>query len=117
MIWSLVRHRFVNCLKDWKELWLDEGFWHILFSFILFVIIILWRPSNNSQRFAFTPLLDEEVDLDDDDEAQETEVFDSIKMRTTKISTNKAKAANSKSTIEDDLKWVEENVPASLAET
>jgi hypothetical protein len=50
MVWSLVRHRFVNCLKDWKELWLDEGFWHILFSFILLIIIILWRPSNNSQR-------------------------------------------------------------------
>ena len=114
MIWSLMRHRFVNCLKDWKELWLDDGFWHILFSFILLVIIILWRPSNNSQRFAFTPLLDN--DEDDLDEEQETEVFDSLKMRSTKISTTKVKDANQKSTLEDDLKWVEENVPATLTE-
>ena len=75
MIWSLARHRFINCLKDWKELWLDEGFWHILFSFILLIIIILWRPSNNSQRFAFSPLLDnDEDDFEDDDDA-ETEIF------------------------------------------
>ncbi len=76
MAWSLKRHRFVDCLKTWEELWLDEGFWHMLFSFILLVIIILWRPSKNSQRFAFTPLLDNEEDADDDDiEGQETEIF------------------------------------------
>lgn len=65
-------------LKDWQELWLDEGFWHILFSFILLVIIILWRPSKNSQRFAFTPLLDNEEDADEEDDIenqQETEIF------------------------------------------
>jgi len=81
MAWSLKRHRlkrhrFVDCLKAWQELWLDEGFWHMLFSFILLVIIVLWRPSKNSQRFAFTPLLDNEEDADDDDvEGQETEIF------------------------------------------
>jgi len=48
----------------------------MLFSFILLVIIVLWRPSKNSQRFAFTPLLDNEEDADDDDvEGQETEIF------------------------------------------
>ena len=67
MAWSLKRHRFVDCLKAWQELWLDEGFWHMLFSFILLVIIILWRPSKNSQRFAFTPLLDNEDEADEDD--------------------------------------------------
>ena len=44
------------------------------FSFILLVIIILWRPSKNSQRFAFTPLIDNEEDAEDDDEG-ENEVF------------------------------------------
>jgi len=119
MIWSLKRHRFVSCLKDWKELWLDEGFWHILFSFILLVIIVLWRPSNNSQRFAFTPLLDN--DEDDIDEEQETELFDSVKMRTKtrtedERQANGDKQGNQKSSIEDDLKWVEENVPQTLVE-
>lgn len=121
MAWSLKRHRFVNCLKSWQELWLDEAFWHMLFSFILLVIIILWRPSKNSQRFAFTPLLDNEEDADemDDIEEQETEIFDSIKMRQ-KVKDKKERLTEeerNKKSIEDDLKWVEENVPATLIET
>lgn len=119
MIWSLKRHRFVNCLKDWQELWIDEAFWHILFSFILLVIIILWRPSKNSQRFAFTPLLDNEEDNDygdDDEEYQETELFDSIKMRQKSTKIDKQLEEQNQKSIEDDLKWVEENVPATLIE-
>lgn len=123
MIWSLKRHRFVNCLKDWKELWLDDGFWHILFSFILLVIMILWRPSNNSQRFAFSPLIDED-DEDEMDDNQENEIFDSVKMRTkvtTSDETSADKAAKNSKTansnnIEDELKWVEENVPSTITE-
>ncbi|RNA00203.1 transmembrane 87A-like isoform X2 [Brachionus plicatilis] len=117
ILWSLVRHRFVDCLRDWKELWLDEGFWHILFSFILLIIIILWRPSNNSQRFAFSPLLDEDDD-DDYDQEMETEIFDSVKMRNTKLneSSGKKEQKNQNQSIEDDLKWVEENVPTTLTE-
>ena len=159
MIWSLSRHRFVACLKEWKELWLDEGFWHILFSFVLFVIMLLWRPSANSQRFAFSPLMDNDDDDDDfDGEDQENEIFgwlfihsnfkfnnkrakgvsylfllfilcilvyffaDSVKMRTKNNSQNMdaivIQSSNQvKNSIEDDLKWVEENVPVSMAET
>jgi hypothetical protein len=102
MIWSLKRHRFVTCLKDWKELWLDDGYWHILFSFILLVIIILFRPSNNSQRYLFTPLLENDDNDDDDEdmEGQENEVFDSIKLRNKSISEeNKLKNKNEKSIV------------------
>jgi hypothetical protein len=124
MIWSLVRHKFVECLKDWKELWLDEGFWHILFSFILLIIIILWRPSKNAQRFAFSPLLDNDdlLDDDDDNEEQETEIFNSVKMRTKSNSDNNKSSVltliqtNQKS-IEEELKWVEDNVPSTITET
>lgn len=45
---------------DWRNLWLDEAFWHLLFSTILVSIMFLWRPSQNNQRYAFTPLLDYE---------------------------------------------------------
>jgi len=119
MAWSLKRHRFVKCLTDWQELWLDEGFWHMLFSFILLVIIILWRPSKNSQRFAFTPLLDNEEDADEEDDLemqQETEIFDSIKMRQ-KANKKDKQTEEKQNSIEDDLKWVEDNVPATLIET
>lgn len=119
MVWSLLRHRFINCLKDWKELWLDDGFWHILFSFILLVIIILWRPSNNSQRFQFTPLMDNDDEEGlMDDENQENDVFDSVKMRSkvgndSNIKSNKPKER----TVEDELKWVEEHIPTTVTET
>ncbi|VDK57960.1 unnamed protein product, partial [Cylicostephanus goldi] len=68
MIWSLLFHIFPTCLKDWKELWVDTAFWHVLFCFILIVIVILWRPSVNNQRYAFTPLLDDSEDENDQDE-------------------------------------------------
>jgi len=42
---------YVCRLQDWKELWVDEAFWHLLFSILLLIIMILWRPSANNQRF------------------------------------------------------------------
>nr|QVK45772.1 G protein-coupled receptor [Proales similis] len=120
MIWSIFRFRFVDCLKDWEELWLDDAFWHILFSFILLIIIILWRPSKNSQRYAFSPLIDNEDFDDDDDEMAENELFDSTKMRTRTSSgrdSSKPTSSSQARSIEDELKWVEENVPSSFAET
>ena len=54
--------------QDWKELWLDEAFWKLLFSLLLIVIMILWRPTNNNQIYAFTPLLDSGDEHDEEDE-------------------------------------------------
>lgn len=65
MLYSIKVHRFADCLTDWKELWVDDAFWHVLFSTLLLVIMILWRPTNNNQRYAFTPLLDNPEDEDD----------------------------------------------------
>lgn len=52
-------------LQNWRELWQDEAFWHLLFSTLLLVIMILWRPTINNMRYAFTPLLDNAEDEDD----------------------------------------------------
>lgn len=52
--------------QGWKNKWFDEAFWHILFSVLLLVIMVLWRPTNNNQRYAFTPLLDNPEDEDDE---------------------------------------------------
>ena len=38
------------CAQDWKELWLMDCYWHILFCIILFVIMMIWRPSANKLR-------------------------------------------------------------------
>ncbi|PIO76057.1 lung seven transmembrane receptor [Teladorsagia circumcincta] len=91
MMWSLAYHIFPTCLKDWKELWVDTAFWHVLFCFILVVIVILWRPSVNNQRYAFTPLLDDSEDEND-------------------------QAFSSFSIFQDDLRWIEDHIPSSLAE-
>ncbi|KFP46929.1 Transmembrane protein 87A, partial [Cathartes aura] len=113
IIWTTMKFRLVDCQSDWQELWVDDAIWRLLFSMILFVIMILWRPSANNQRFAFSPLSEEE----DDDEQKEPmlkESFEGMKMRSTKQEPNgnvKTKQAQ-----EDDLKWVEENVPSSVTD-
>ena len=50
MVWMVHFHRNVACLRQWKNLWAEEACWHVLFSMILLVIMLLWRPTNNNQR-------------------------------------------------------------------
>ncbi|GFW68555.1 transmembrane protein 87A [Trichonephila clavipes] len=117
MTWSIHAHKLVTCITDWKELWVDEAYWHFLFSTILFVIMILWRPTNNNQRYAFTPLLDSMDDEEDDEEnLLPNDAFAGMKMRTSKISTNSPRSDDSKSKQDEDLKWVEENIPTSITD-
>ncbi|OCT68742.1 transmembrane protein 87A [Xenopus laevis] len=112
IVWTTMKFRLVDCQSDWQELWVDDAIWRLLFSMILFVIMILWRPSANNQRFAFSPLTEE----DEDDEQKEPmlkESFEGMKMRSSKQETNgNAKVAKA----EDDLKWVEENIPSSVTD-
>lgn len=111
MSWSLYMHTFPACLKvrpspaqsditkgagvqDWSELWVDAAFWHILFSMILLVIMILWRPTNNNQRYAFTPLLDASDDEDDEDTLFSDTAFETreaLKLRGIESTTKVAK--------------------------
>lgn len=117
MIWVIRAHRMTDCITDWKELWVDIAYWHLLFSVILLVIMVLWRPTNNNQRYAFVPLIDA---LDDEDDEQMTnDAFEGMKARNSKSGANSSqrdKDALSKAKAEDDLAWVEENIPASLAD-
>ncbi|XP_046666340.1 transmembrane protein 87A-like [Homalodisca vitripennis] len=118
MLYSIKAHYLVSCFTAWKELWIDDAYWKLLFSVILLVIMILWRPTNNNQRYAFTPLLDAPEDGDDEEEEYFVSDAYGVKMRgglnsgasspKPKLSTNSA---------EEDLKWVEENIPTSLADS
>ncbi|XP_066464646.1 transmembrane protein 87A isoform X2 [Eleutherodactylus coqui] len=114
IVWTTMKFRLVECQSDWRELWVDDAIWRLLFSMILFVIMVLWRPSANSQRFAFSLLTEEECE--DDDEQKEPmlkESFEGMKMRSSKPETN----GNPKATkAEEDLKWVEENIPSSVTD-
>ncbi|XP_017075768.1 LOW QUALITY PROTEIN: transmembrane protein 87A [Drosophila eugracilis] len=119
MLFALHLRSIENCTPGWRDIWVDTGFWHILFSVLLLVIMILWRPTNNNQRYAFTPLLDNPEDEDDEDEEDQF-VADAygVKMRgqngTPKTSTA---SRNATTTEEDDLRWVEENIPSSMADS
>nr|XP_042705347.1 transmembrane protein 87A isoform X4 [Chrysemys picta bellii] len=111
IIWTTMKFRLVDCQLDWQELWVDDAIWRLLFSMILFVIMVLWRPSANSQRFASSPLSEE--DEDEQKEPMLKESFEGMKMRSTKQEPNGNMKANK---AEDDLKWVEENVPSSVTD-
>ena len=119
--------------SDWKELWVDTAFWHIFFCAILVVIMFLWRPSQNNQRYAFTPLLDDsedenEEDIEEDElftksGGQRPPVYDLIQKRGDKKAKDLEMGAEGNSNngkgdnkLAEDLKWIENNIPTSLAE-
>ncbi|XP_056020595.1 transmembrane protein 87A-like [Ostrea edulis] len=112
MIWSFTQHKMKTCITDWRELWVDEAFWHLLFSVILCVIMVLWRPSANNQRYAFSPLLD--AADEEEEENLMNDAFDGMKMRGVKGAANGS--PKSRNSVEEDLKWVEENIPTSLTD-
>ena len=55
---TLPNIKSIGLISDWRELWVDEAFWHFQFSILLAFIMVLWTPSNNNKRYAFQPLLD-----------------------------------------------------------
>ncbi|GAB6020655.1 hypothetical protein CHUAL_003325 [Chamberlinius hualienensis] len=111
MIWVYRAHHLPNCVTDWKELWVDDAYWHLLFSVVLLVIMILWRPTNNNQRYAFTPLIDVG---DEEDDAVMNGAYDGMKMRPKQQNpgtlTEKEPLKNK---TDEDLAWVEENIPSA----
>ncbi|KAJ3610198.1 hypothetical protein NHX12_022292 [Muraenolepis orangiensis] len=114
-VWTTKKFRLADCQSDWMELWVDDAFWRFLFSIILLVIMFLWRPSANNQRYAFTPLID---DSDDDEEVEflaSTNLSEGIKLRAAKNEANGAVKPPS-ADVEEDLRWVEDNIPSSLAD-
>ncbi|XP_077997002.1 transmembrane protein 87A-like [Glandiceps talaboti] len=120
MVWSIKAHRFTDCLTDWKELWIDEAYWHLLFCLVLMVIMVLWRPTANNQRYAFSPLTDlaEEEGDEESKEPMMNDAFEGMKMRGVGGKSNGSPRVHitPDSKAEADLKWVEENIPQSVAD-
>ncbi|XP_027028652.2 transmembrane protein 87A-like isoform X2 [Tachysurus fulvidraco] len=114
LVWTTKQFKFVDCQSGWRDLWVDDAFWRLLFSTILLVIMVLLRPSINSQRFSHSPLIEE----DDEEDAKEpmlNEAFEGMKMRGAKSEANSSNKDSSKeSSHDEDLKWVEENIPTSI---
>ncbi|KAJ8359825.1 hypothetical protein SKAU_G00163500 [Synaphobranchus kaupii] len=113
MVWTTKKFRLAECQSDWMELWVDDAFWRFLFSIILLVIMFLWRPSANNQRYAFTPLMDDSDDEEIEEFLVSSNLSEGIKLRAKTESNGTVKAAASP---DEDLKWVEENIPTSLTD-
>lgn len=114
IIWTTKVFKLVDCQRGWRDLWVDDAFWRLLFSTILLVIMVLLRPSANNQRFSHSPLIDDD---DEEDEAKEpmlNEAFEGMKMRGAKPDINGSQKMLSKE--DEDLKWVEENIPTTVAD-
>lgn len=102
MLYSIKAHRLVTCLTTWKDMWLDDAYWHILFSALLLVIMILWRPTKNNVRYAFVPLMET---IEDEEEEQLVNDAYGVKVRI-----HQRPASPKKNSVEDEIKWLEENV-------
>ncbi|CAH1103958.1 unnamed protein product [Psylliodes chrysocephalus] len=109
MLYTIKAHRFVDCLVKWKDIWVDEAYWHILFSLLLLVIMILWRPTNNNQRYAFVPLLDTGDDADEEEQLVNDAYGVKVRVHHPK------NGPPQRTTVDDDLKWLEENVKSDPA--
>ncbi|KAM9344952.1 LOW QUALITY PROTEIN: transmembrane protein 87A [Symphorus nematophorus] len=113
--WTTKKFRLAECQSDWIELWVEDAFWRFLFSVMLFVIMFLWRPSANNQRYAFTPLIDDSDDEEIEEFVASANLADGIKLRASKTETN-GTVKPAETNPEDDLKWVEDNIPSSLTD-
>ncbi|XP_051816050.1 transmembrane protein 87A isoform X1 [Acanthochromis polyacanthus] len=115
MGWTAKKFRLANCQSDWIELWVEDAFWRFLFSAILLVIMFLWRPSANNQRYAFTPLIDDSDDEEIEEFIASPNLADGIKLRAAKSETN-GTVKPPETNPDEDLKWVEDNIPSSLTD-
>jgi hypothetical protein len=112
MMWSIYNHKWTTeCMTDWKDLWMDEAFWHLLFSVILLVIMILWRPSQNNQRYAFTQLLDGDDGYSSDEDIIYNDSWEGMKLRGRGGGSRPDTPTSETNPEEDPLKWIEENIP------
>ncbi|XP_067875271.1 transmembrane protein 87A-like isoform X2 [Heterodontus francisci] len=112
IIWVTMTFRLPACQSDWRELWIEDSFWRFLFSVLLLVIMFLWRPSANNQRYDYSPLVDE-IDDEEEEEQLINEAFEGMKIRPIKSESNGTVKPNR---MDEDLKWVEENIPTSLTD-
>ncbi|XP_028325209.1 transmembrane protein 87A isoform X1 [Gouania willdenowi] len=115
MGWMAKKFRLADCQSDWIELWVEDAFWRFLFSVILLVIMFLWRPSANNQRYAFTPLIDDSDDEDIEEFLAASNIADGIKLRAAKSDSN-GTVKPAETNPDQDLKWVEDNIPSSLTD-
>jgi hypothetical protein len=54
---------------NWKDKWTIDALWELIYFVVFVAVAVLWVPSNNSQRYAYSIEL---TQLEDDDEYNQT---------------------------------------------
>jgi hypothetical protein len=96
--------------EHWQSYWITSAFWYMLAFMLLIVICVLWAPSQNSMRYAYSEDIGEE-DLDEEGVALTTGVAGktSTAIETEKIGVAKPDAKERKPistdvfSLEDDI--------------
>ena len=113
MIYIIYYHE-LGCSTDFANDWFETACWPLLFSVILLVIMILWRPSANNQRYAYSPMVDGNDSEDDIVEPMlGNGATESMKVRGTKTTEFMKPDVDS---TEENLKWIDENIPETVAD-
>ncbi len=60
--------------SQWESRWIYDGFWDIIYLLILIPIMILWRPTLNSQQYEYTKVAGD--DFYDDEDGDGTNIND-----------------------------------------
>ena len=113
MLWAIHYHE-QGCNVNFANAWFETACWPMLFSVILLVIMILWRPNANNQRYAYSPMID--GNGSDDDEEEEELMLGSGATETMKMRGSKKIVRSDVDKTEEDLKWIEENIPQTVAD-
>ena len=67
--------------SHWQTEWLYDAIWHLLYYSVLVSIAVLWRPTINNTRYAYTESEDAEIMLEEVTTEPEI-VVDGITQRT-----------------------------------
>jgi len=109
--------------QEWRNEWFREwAFWHLLFCGILTGIMFLFRPTMNNSRYAYAALETDLLEGEDEEEvysAPNVPHFGAETMTarvpiSKKLAGQSTKQVQPKSDIEEELLWVEENIPTSV---
>jgi hypothetical protein len=111
--WTLYNSWDTATNHSWENFWVQEAFLHLLFTFVLVGILLLWRPTMNNSRYAYAAL---ETDLLEDEEYHVVPNFGSETMKSRTLSSRgKGHTMAEKDDVEDALQWVEENIPMAVS--
>eukprot|EP01134_Creolimax_fragrantissima_P001203 CFRG1203T1 len=99
-------------LDNWRSHWFDSAVWKIIFFVVLLSILFLWRPNANNKRFAYTKTSSNEDDTVSYS-LMSPSYNDEMSLRLLRRDSPGAHQDETDHFVNnEDLDWVENNIPA-----